>query len=273
MTVEWDLSGALDVDGDAVRYGVFGDGPPVVLVHGTPFSSHEWHWIAPQLAVTHRVHLFDLLGYGRSAMRAGQDVSLGVQNGILAALLDRWGLDRPLVVAHDFGGATALRAHLLSGCDYERLLLIDPVAIAPWGSPFVRHVRDHEAAFAGIPGYIHEAIVRAYLRDAIHQPVSDDALGPYVAPWRGETGRAAFYRQIAQMDMRYTDEIEALIPDVRCPVSILWGAEDKWIPAAQGRRLHGMIPGSAYREVAGAGHLMQEDAPAAIVAEFYRFMA
>ncbi|MGE5952624.1 MAG: alpha/beta fold hydrolase, partial [Qipengyuania vulgaris] len=43
------------------------------------------------------------------------------QNRVLAALLDHWGLRRPFVVAHDFGGATALRSHLLDGCDYEAM--------------------------------------------------------------------------------------------------------------------------------------------------------
>ena|SRR5579883_1892440 len=59
-------------------------------------------------------------------------------------------LSRADVVAHDFGGTTALRAHLLHGCEYGSLTLIDPVALTPRGSPLVRHVRDHEPAFAGL---------------------------------------------------------------------------------------------------------------------------
>ncbi len=51
----------------------------------------------------------------------GDDVSLGVQNQLLAQLLEHWRLDCPDVVAHDFGGATALRAHLLNGKDYRSL--------------------------------------------------------------------------------------------------------------------------------------------------------
>ena len=152
-------------DGQTVRYGIAGEGPPVVLVHGTPFSSHVWHRIAPLLASAYRVHCFDLLGYGRSEKRAGQDVSLGVQNRLLGALLDHWRLDRPHIVGHDFGGATVFRAHLLDGRDYRGMTLIDPVALAPWGSAFVQHVRRHEAAFQGLPDYIQRAILPAYVRD------------------------------------------------------------------------------------------------------------
>ena len=64
-----------------------------------------------------------------------------------------------------------LRAHLLDGCDYARLLMFDAVAIRPWGSPFVQHVRQHEAAFAGVPEYLQRAILAAYIRGAIARPI------------------------------------------------------------------------------------------------------
>lgn len=258
--------------GDTVRHGVHGHGEPLVLVHGTPFSAVVWARLLPWLAAERRVFVYDLLGYGASTMRPGQDVSLGVQNALLAALIDHWGLRRPHVVGHDFGGATALRAHLLDGCDFASLTLIDPVALAPWGSPFVAHVRHHEPAFAGLPAYAHEALVAAYLRGAAHRAMSAADLEPHLAPWRGEAGQAGFYRQIAQMDQRWTDEIEPRLGEVRCPVQILWGEEDQWIPIAQGRRLAERIGGASFHPVAGAGHLVQEDRPEAIVARLAAFL-
>lgn len=270
---DWSLSQRFPFEGDEVAYDVMGAGEPLVLVHGTPFSSYVWHSIARELARGFRVHLFDLLGYGQSTMREGQDVSLGVQNRVLAALLDHWGLDRPKVLAHDFGGATSLRAHLLDGCDYERLLLIDPVAIRPWGSPFVQHTRRHEEAFASLPPYLHEALLTAYLRSAVHRDLSDDALEPYRAPWRGPIGQPAFYRQIVQMELRYTDEVEPQYGDIRCPVALLWGEEDAWIPLERGEALQAMIPGATLQRIPGSGHLMQEDVPEAIVAAALRFFA
>ena len=263
---EWDVPETYVFEDQEVRYGVAGTGAPLVLVHGTPFSSVVWRRIAPYLTPHRRVHWFDLLGYGRSEMRAGQDVSLGVQNRVLAALLDHWGLDAPDVVAHDFGGATALRAHLLDGRDYRSLLLIDPVAISPWGSPFVQVARGHEDAFGALPPYIHDAILRAYIGGAVHRPLVDEDMRRYLDPWLGETGQAAFYRQVAQMSDRFTTEVEGRYGEIRCPVSILWGAEDGWIPAERGETLAARIPGARLQVVPAAGHLMQEDAPEAIVA-------
>ena len=268
----WRLDQGYRFRGQVVRYFVTGAGPALVFVHGTPFSSYVWHRVIPHFVDSHRVHCFDLLGYGQSEQRDGQDVSLGVQNELLAELLDHWALERPDVVAHDFGGATALRTHLLNGKDYRTLTLIDPVALAPWGSPFVKHVRQHEAAFRGVPAYIHEAIVAAYVRGAVRRAIPEEELAPYLQNWSGEIGQAAFYRQIAQMDQRYTDEVQPRYGEVRCPTLILWGEEDQWIPIERGRQLQRAIPAARFRAIAHAGHLVQEDAPEAIVAALLGFL-
>jgi pimeloyl-ACP methyl ester carboxylesterase len=191
---------------------------------------------------------------------------------LLAALLDHWGLERPDVVAHDFGGATVLRASLLNNRRYRSLTLIDPVALAPWGSPFVRHVRKHEGAFVDLPPYIHEAILPAYISGAARRPLSAEALRLYVEPWLGPAGQAAFYRQIAQMDQHYTDEIEDRYGEIDCPTMILWGEDDAWIPIDRGRALASRIPNAMFRPVPDAGHLVQEDAPEAIVAALLEFL-
>lgn len=267
----WTLTHSFSFEGQRVAWDVMGEGEPLVLLHGTPFSSHVWRRIAPELARHRRVHVMDLLGYGQSEKREGQDVSLGVQNRVLAAFLAEAGLGAPDVIAHDFGGATALRAHLIDGCAYRRLLLIDPVAVRPWGSPFVQHVHQHEAAFAGVPDYLQRAILRAYIRTAVHREMTDAELEPYIAPWLGADGQPGFYRQIAQMEMKYTDEVQPRYGEVRCPVRLLWGREDQWIPVERGRELAGLLPDCPLSEIPACGHLMQEDAPEAIIAAALRF--
>jgi pimeloyl-ACP methyl ester carboxylesterase len=184
--------------------------------------------------------------------------------------LNYWNLKRPNILCHDFGAATALRAHLLNGCDYNKMLMFDAVAIRPWGSPFVQHVRQHEAAFAGVPEYLQRAILAAYVRGAVARWMSDAELEPYLAPWLGPIGQRAFYRQIAQMDLQFTDEVQDRYGAIRCPVMLLWGIRDEWIPVERGRELAAII-GTTLVEFPQAGHLMQEDAPEAIVAAALRF--
>jgi pimeloyl-ACP methyl ester carboxylesterase len=136
-----DLPNKTVIEGNAVRWGRMGEGPPLVAIHGTPFSSQVLRRIVPHLADLRTVYYFDLVGYGLSEMRESQDVSLAVQNKVLAALFSEWQIERPDVLAHDFGGATALRAYYLNGLRYASATIFDAVALAPWGSPFVQHVR------------------------------------------------------------------------------------------------------------------------------------
>jgi len=259
------LTESLAVDGGVIRYGRLGpdSGRPLFLLHGTPFSSQVWRRIAPLLAQDRPVIFHDLLGYGDSDKPDG-DVSLGVQNGIFAELTRHLNVERPDVIAHDFGGATALRACVLDGLRYNALMLIDAVAVRPWGSPLVQHVREYEAAFAGMPGYMHRAILRDYLQTAAFNPLSDEAQDVFARPWRGDSGQSAFYRQIAQMDQTFTDEAEPGYRDIDCPVTIRWGEVDNWIPMSSGPELAERIPQATFTPVARCGHLMQEDRPEAI---------
>jgi len=266
----WKLLSGYDFHGRTIKYGCAGKGPAVVLVHGTPWSSFTLRHIINGLAQEFTVYYYDLLGYGQSDKRDG-DVSLGIQNRVLDELLRHWGLDCPFVVGHDFGGATILRNHLLDRRDFKKIVLIDPVAVSPWGSPFFLHVRDHEAAFAGVPDYIHDAIVRAYVGTAACREIEPATMDLIVSPWMGAEGKPAFYRQIAQADSRFTEEIQPLYESITSPVLIVWGAEDKWIPVDRAHHLHRSIPGSQLKIIPDSGHLVIEEQPGQVIQEIMTF--
>jgi pimeloyl-ACP methyl ester carboxylesterase len=135
----------------------------LVLAHGWPWSSYSWPRIIPALARRYRVHWYDMPGNGRSDKGAGLRTSLDVQGEVFAAMLEHWQLSRPLVVAHDMGGAVTLRAHLLQGCDFERYVPDERRGGAAVGFEFFDHVGRHVAAFTGLPGHIHRAVVEAYI--------------------------------------------------------------------------------------------------------------
>jgi pimeloyl-ACP methyl ester carboxylesterase len=253
--------------GRKIAWSRAGSGPPVVFCHGTPFSSRLWQPFADTLASDFTVHLWDMPGYGRSSKHAGHPVDFGVQAEAFAALLAHWDLDRPHVVAHDFGGAVALRAHLVGGVAYASLMLVDVVAIPPSGSPFFRFVQEHPDLLGELPAYIHEAIVRAYIRGASHRGLREDDLDALVEPWLGVEGQPAFYRQIAGYDERFLDENEARLGRIDIPVRVLWGADDAWIAPETGARLAGLIPGASLSVIDGAGHLMHLDAPVPLADE------
>ncbi|MEU5821507.1 alpha/beta hydrolase [Streptomyces sp. NPDC047803] len=271
---EWQLGEAYDSASGTVRWDSLGQPgrDPVVLLHGTPFSSCVWRDVAQALARDHQVFVWDMPGYGASEMSAGQDVSLAAQGKVFTELLDHWGLAEPAVVAHDFGGCAALRAHLLHGVRYRALALVDAVALAPWGSPFFRLVGDHAEVFEQLPAALHRALVREYVSSASGPGLHPDVLDRLVQPWLGVLGQAAFYRQIAQADQRYTDEIQDRYDEIAVPTLVCWGQDDTWIPVEKGRELADRIPGARFEPLNGAGHLVQEDAPAALTAALIAFL-
>jgi pimeloyl-ACP methyl ester carboxylesterase len=258
---EWVLRERFATDGGEIAWDRLGDGPPVVMVHGTPWSSWTWRRVAPRLAERFSVYVFDLLGFGASEKRPGQDVSLAAHGARLTALLEYWALDRPAVIAHDIGGATALRALLLHRRPVAALALIDVVALAPWGSPFYQLVREHSAVFEQLPAPIHEGILRAYVGTAQPRPLDRAVEEALIAPWLGRAGQAAFYRQIAHGNQLHTDEIEPLYGGITVPTLVIWGEADPWIPVARGAELAQRIQGARLELLPGAGHLVQEDRP------------
>ncbi|WP_433859841.1 alpha/beta fold hydrolase [Streptomyces kronopolitis] len=271
---DWELSRTFSSGSGEVRWERLGtpSGPPVVLLHGTPFSSFVWRGVARALAVSHQVFVWDMPGYGASAKYDGQDVSLAAQGRIFTELLEYWELPEPLVVAHDFGGAVALRAHLLHGARYRRLALVDPVALAPWGSPFFRLVGENSKAFEQLPPDLHRALVREYIASASSSGLHPAVLEHLVAPWLGDQGQSAFYRQIAQADQRFTDEIQGRYGSIDLPALICWGQSDEWIPVSKAQELAARIPGAELMLLHGAGHLVQEDAPAELTAALVNFL-
>ncbi|WP_139822711.1 alpha/beta fold hydrolase [Tuberibacillus sp. Marseille-P3662] len=254
-----------------ISYDIKGEGPPIVLIHGTPWSSFNWRNIIPALSQWFTVYFYDLLGYGQSE-KPDEDVSLGVQNKIFSELLDYWELKNPIVVGHDFGGTTVLRTHLLEKREFEKIILIDPVAIAPWGSSFFTHVNKYEKAFQGIPEYIHESMVSTYVQGAKYKSMDKETLNGIINPWLGTTGQDAFYRQIAQADESYTDEIESFYNEIKKPVLIIWGEQDSWIPIERGNKLHNKMNTSEFVSIPNAGHLVQEDQPTELVSYILKFL-
>jgi pimeloyl-ACP methyl ester carboxylesterase len=267
VTVTIELNEQFAWQGRQIAWGRGGSGPAVVFCHGTPWSSVLWRPFVDALTDRFTVYLWDMPGYGKSSKQPEHPVDFSVQAEALVALLRHWDIARPHVIAHDFGGAVSLRAHLLGGADYASLMLVDVVAIPPSGSPFFQFVQNNPGLLEQLPGYIHRAIVRAYIGNASRKPLRDNDLDTLVEPWTGNEGQTAFYRQIIDYDERYLRDNEERLPKLTIPVHIVWGEQDVWIPVERADRLHELIGHSTLRTVPGSNHLIQFDAPERLMYE------
>ncbi|HEY3992880.1 MAG TPA: alpha/beta hydrolase, partial [Ktedonobacteraceae bacterium] len=114
--------------------------PAAVLVHGITSSAQSWVRVGPALADRYRVYAFDMRGHGESIHPAPGAYSLRQTANDTAAFIAALGLERPLLIGHSWGGATALV--LASGAwsqepvpAFSQVILEDPAANFGWGDP------------------------------------------------------------------------------------------------------------------------------------------
>jgi pimeloyl-ACP methyl ester carboxylesterase len=256
----WRLGRRTETSGGEVAYEVFGEGTPLILVHGTPSRSYLWRNVAPALAERFRVYVYDLLGFGESERREGQDVSIAAQGRALAELVETWGLEEPAVAGHDIGGGIVLRAHLVEDVSFDRIALLDAVVLTPWGSPALRHVKEYLDAYRTMPLNVFEDYVAARLREATNRPIEEEAFEAYLSQWRRPEGQIAYLRKDAALEERDTEELEALLGSIGAPILVVWGEEDAWLDPSQATTLAEKISNAELKLVASAGHFVMEDA-------------
>ena len=94
--------------GQLIRYWTAGEGEPLLLIHGFPTASWDWHRLWQPLAQRYRVIACDMLGFGYSAKPRGHAYSLLEQADVQQALLAQLAVDQPVhVLAHDYGDSVA----------------------------------------------------------------------------------------------------------------------------------------------------------------------
>ena len=273
-TDAWRLGQRKGTSVGEVAYEVFGEGPSVILVHGTPMRSYLWRDIVPALAERRSVYVYDLLGYGESEKGEGQDVSIAAQARLLKELVEVWGLEEPAIAGHDIGGGIVLRAQLLEGVRFSRVAILDAVVLGPRLSAprsSTWHVREHAEAYEAMPNHLFGAFFSAYLGET-NSNLGREAFEAYLEPWRGEEGRRAFVRQALQVEEWHTGEIEPRLASVEVPVLVVWGEKDGWLDPSLAPRLRKEIPGSELKLIHEGGHFVQEDAPeeiAKVLAGFF----
>lgn len=153
----------------------------------------------------------------------------------------------------------SLRAHLLHGCEYRSLCLIDVVALGPFGQPLLKLVAENETVFAALTGPVFEGVVEAYIRDAAFKELDRETMEMLKRPWiTSEEGRAGFVRQMVQANSRSTEDVEKRYHEEgqKMQVRIIWGKEDRWIPVETANRLKEKLNAKDVVVIEGAGRLV-----------------
>jgi pimeloyl-ACP methyl ester carboxylesterase len=260
------MGGFITVRGVQLHYVVLGpeesELPPAVLLHGNGATAHDFidSGVAKLLARERRVIIFDRPGAGYSERPRGRVWTVRRQAEFIGEALRELGIVRPVVVGHSFGTLVALALAvdkrnelsglvLISGYYYPTFRL-DALLFALPAIPVVGDVwRYTVAPLAGwlmAPGanrkvFAPSPVPRSFeafpgslsLRPSQLRAVGADS----VTMLAGAAGLSRHYAEL------------------RIPVAIIAGTGDQIVDAAQSKRLHNDIQGSALHLIAGTGHM------------------
>ncbi len=102
----FDAGRTLDWEGHSIFVREEGRGEPLLLIHGFPTASWDWHAVWPDLCARFRLIAPDLLGFGFSAKPKGPYSILG-QADLIESVCRQIGVDKVHILAHDYGDTVA----------------------------------------------------------------------------------------------------------------------------------------------------------------------
>jgi pimeloyl-ACP methyl ester carboxylesterase len=113
-----------------VHYKCFGEGPPIILLHGLGNDWSQWRDNIAYFARSFRVHALDMPGFGLSA-DPGVPVTPGWYASFMKIFLETVGIGAADVVGHSFGGAVALELAVSFPQLVRRTVVIDAAGLGP----------------------------------------------------------------------------------------------------------------------------------------------
>ena len=262
--------------GDArVAYYEEGEGEPLVLLHGCPFSSFIWRQVIPSLSTQYRCLAPDLLGLGDTVTPRDADWSLPAQARMVVGVLDALAIDRAHVVGHDHGGAVAQLLAAEHAGRVNRLVLSNAEAYDNWPSaeerPFVRATQLPLFGTLLLWLWSRKPLLRATLISgkAVHDAtvLTSELLDGYARSNLGDRLRRAktkrFLRE--QLDPANNRVTADLLPGLRRfdhPTLLIWARDDPHFGPKWAEKLARDIPGFVRLELLpDTGHLLMEERP------------
>jgi pimeloyl-ACP methyl ester carboxylesterase len=246
-----------------IHYRRSGTGPQtVVLVHGIPTNSFLWHGVIPYLSETYTVIVPDLLGYGLSDRAPQEELTLPNQAKHILGLLDILGIQQAHLVGHDLGGGIV---QIMSVKHAERVLsmiVADGVCFANWPLPKVAAMR-WPTAPEFEPG---TELIGQMIRGGVYNPevLTPKIMEAFIAPFDTSSGGEELKRASLALDHHQTEDIVPDLPNLKLPVTLLWGQHDPYTTPYWGQQLQEFIPNSKLKILPECGHYSMLDNPALV---------
>ncbi len=261
--------GVVRVPGGELAWVAEGAGRPVVLLHAGFMDASSWAAAAAALAPGHAVVRYDARGHGASSVPTAPYAHFED----LRAVLDALGLPRAVRAGVSLGARTALDLALVAPERVEGLFLVSPgLSGMTFHDPFVlQQVQGILRAAAAPDGAaVVEGVLGTWVDGPHRTPAEVDAA---VRARAAALAAANLAKQAAAaaVPVREAGAVDRL-PELRVPVRVLVGALDAADILAAGRRLAGEVPGARLEVVPGAGHMVDQERPEAVLRALRDFL-
>ena len=218
--------------GRRLRYLKIGDGGvPIVFVHGFGGDLNSWMFNQPALAEDRATYAIDLPGHGGSSKDVGAGDAKEMA-GAVVAFLDALGIEKAHLVGHSFGGATSILVALRHP---GRVASVSALCTAGLGDDinmdFINGFIDGKRRKDMKP-VLDMLVADASLisRDMINDVLKFKRLDGVDAALRA-------IRDVAFSDGRQAGSLRALLDELRVPCQVIWGRDDRIIPAGHAEGL------------------------------------
>jgi pyruvate dehydrogenase E2 component (dihydrolipoamide acetyltransferase) len=238
----------VDAGGRRIRYLEVGDGEgtPVLFLHGFGGDLNNWLFNQPALAEGRRTVAIDLPGHGGSTKEVGEG-DVGSMANAVCAFLDAQGIAKAHLVGHSLGGAVSLDLALNHPDRVASATLVCPAALGP------------EISMEYIDGFMTTGRARK-LRPILEMLVADPKLVTNemvedVLKFKRLDGVDAALNKVVTACFaggNQSLQLTARLGELKVPVQVIWGEQDRIIPPSHGNGLPASIKVTRY---ADAGHL------------------
>jgi len=251
-----EVGALVDAGGIKTNYLEAGEGPPVVLVHGSGpgvTAYANWRLTIPELARHFHVYAPDMVGFGYTDRPEGVTYGMETWSKQILAFLDALDLERVSLVGNSFGGGLALRVAVEHPERVDRLVLMGAMGVvfpitegldAVWGyEPSfenMRHILDY---FAYSRELVNDELAEVRYRASIEPGFQESFSAMFPAP------RQRWVESMATPE----DRIAAIAHETL----IIHGRDDQVIPVENAMRLLHLIEKSEVHVFGRCGHWSQ----------------
>jgi magnesium chelatase accessory protein len=247
---------------------VMGEGPALLLLHGTGASTHSWRDVMPRLAPHFTVIAPDLPGHAFSNPAPKQSLSLPGMAAAVAALLRVLRVEPARAAGHSAGAAVLVRMAV------ERLFAPRDIvslngAFFPVGGVAGQFFSPLAKAVAGA-SLLQKMFAKMADRKAVERLLADtgstiDArgIGLYQRLFSNEAHVAGALGMMAAWDLHWVPQD---LRNLRQPLWLVRASKDRTVPPANAERAARIAPNASLIDMPGLGHLAHEEDPASAAA-------